>query len=455
MPGERPPDPRDVREKPAPAPDTLAAPPGAGPATVAVAGAEFGWGSSGKLSAVLAALRARSARPLRFVGLASGLGRPLLARHAVERWYDLPTGAPAGESADAVAKIVEAEGIDAALVVLEGPTAMALEAAGVPTVFVDSLPFLWTEGDLPALPLDVSVYCAQQCVELPEECLDVLGSVRALRWVEAVIGAPAQPPAHAPDGSERPRRSRPEPFRRVLVNLGGLRAPGLADWTRYPEVVVPAVLEALDVYGVREAHVAGNLPADLAERFHAAGDAALRVTAGPLSHGAFLHRLAACDLLLTSPGLTTLLEAGSLAVPTVCLPPQNLSQIFNGRFHSRAVLADVRVPWPSSVFAEDEVLAHRAQGEDAALRVIYGGIAAAAEARNAPRSVNAVRDGVLEALRHASAGAEWGGLAARIGTGGAAQVAAALLGLLDGEPPPGPARSTAPRPLQEGIDVHD
>ncbi|MFI8872269.1 hydroxymethylcytosylglucuronate/cytosylglucuronate synthase [Streptomyces sp. NPDC055243] len=441
------PDARDVREKPVPVPGAPVATAGTEPATVAVAGAEFGWGSSGKLSAVLAALRARSPRPLRFVGLASGLGRPLLSQHAVDRWYDLPAGVSAGEGADAMAKVVAAEGIDAAVVVLDGPAAMALEAAGVPTVFVDSLPFLWTEGDLAELPLEASVYCAQQCVELPQECLGVLASVRELRWVEAVIGAPPESP--------RPRGSRPEPFRSALVNLGGLRAPGLADWTRYPEIVVPAVLEVLGAYGVREAHVAGNLPADLARRLCGASDSALSVTAGPLDHGEFLHRLAACDLLLTSPGLTTLLEAGSLSVPTVCLPPQNLSQIFNGRFHSRAVMADVRVVWPPTVFTEDAALAHRPQGEDAALRVIYGGITAAAEAPNAPRTVTAVRDGVLEALRRAADGADWGGLAARVGTGGAAQVADALLDVLDREPLPGPARLAVPRTVQEGIDVHD
>ncbi|MFF8832369.1 hydroxymethylcytosylglucuronate/cytosylglucuronate synthase [Streptomyces sp. NPDC015131] len=428
MHGVRPPD--DLRVRPS-APGT--SPAGTAPATVAVAGAEFGWGSSGKLSAVLAALRARSDRPLRFVGLASGLGRPLLDG-VVERWYDLPAGAPPGAAATAgaVAKVVDAERVDAALVVLDGPAAMALEAARVPTVFVDSLPFLWTEGDRAGLPLDVSVYCAQQCVELPAECRDVLGSVRELRWVEAVIGAPPEPP--------RPRPARAAPFRRALVNLGGLRAPDLADWTCYPRVVVPAVLEALAARGVREVHVAGNLPPDVAARLCPPGGSGPEVTAGPLPHAEFLDRLAGCDVLLTSPGLTTLLEAGSLAVPTVCLPPQNLSQIFNGRFHSRAVGAGVRVVWPPAVFTEDEALAHRPLGEDAALRVIYGGIARAAGVHRVRRSVAAVRDGVLDALERAAAGPDWGGLTGRVGTGGAAQVAGALLDLLE----------TA----REGIDVH-
>lgn len=270
------------------------------PVTVAVAGVEFGWGSSGKLSAVLSALRERSPAPLRFIGLASRLGRPVLAGHGIHRWHDLPDGGT-------VEDIVASEGVRAAVVVLDGPAAMALEDAGVPTVFVDSLPFMWSEGDRPTLPLDVTVYCAQQCMELPPECRDVLASVRALRWVEAVIGTP---PVTGTAG-----RSPGGPYRRALVSMGGLRAPRLDDWTAYPRTVVPAALEALAAHGVREAHVAGNLPAGLADRLigRAAGD--LRVTAGALSHGEFLAGLADFDVLLTSPGLTTLLEAGSLRRP--------------------------------------------------------------------------------------------------------------------------------------------
>ncbi|MCK7623761.1 hydroxymethylcytosylglucuronate/cytosylglucuronate synthase [Streptomyces sp. RS10V-4] len=427
--------------------------PGPGPAavTVAIAGIEFGWGSSGKLSAVLTALRERSARPLRFVGLASGLGRPLLAGQPVERWYDLPDD-PGGARA-AVGAVARDEEVRAALVVLDGAAAKALEGAGVPTVFVDSLPFLWTDGDRDALPLEVSAYCAQRCPELPDACRGVLDAVRALLWVEAVIGS-------AGPGPWPQRRHGPRPGGTALVNLGGLRAPGLADWTRYPGIVVPAALAALAAYGTREVHVAGNLPPELVERqaamFHVkraagAGGPPMAVTAGPLPHREFLARLAGCEVLLTSPGLTTLLEAGSLGVPTVCLPPQNLSQIFNGRFHSRAVGAAVRTTWPASVVSEETALERRTGGEDAALRVVYDGIAAAYGDRGAaagggpdgprPEVVAAVRDGILTALRTAGRGADWGGLARCVGTGGAAQVADALLAILTREPlPAAPAR---------------
>ncbi|MEU6708980.1 hydroxymethylcytosylglucuronate/cytosylglucuronate synthase [Streptomyces wuyuanensis] len=405
---------------------------GIGPtATLAIAGVEFGWGSAGKLSAVLAALGERRSRPLRLIGLGSGLGRPLLAEHDIDHWYELPTDPLNGKLGTAIEEVVHAERIDAAVVVLDGPVAIALEALSVPTVFVDSLPFLWTEGDMADLPLDATVYCAQECVELPKECVHVLNSVQRLRWVEAIVGT------HVRSTQSRPARN--SPFLRALVNLGGLRAPHLDDWTHYPEIVVPAVLDALAEFGILEVHVAGNLPADMAERISQRESGALRVTAGPLTHNDFLQQLAACDILLTSPGLTTLLEADSLATPTVCLPPQNLSQIFNGRSYGEAVGAGVRVEWPASVFSEDQVLAHRSGGEDVALRVIYAGIAAAALPSNARATADIVRGRVLAALRSASR-KSWGGLASAVGINGAAQVADALSEIL--EPTSLPAAAT-------------
>ncbi|KUN09467.1 hydroxymethylcytosylglucuronate/cytosylglucuronate synthase [Streptomyces yokosukanensis] len=386
--------------------------------TIALAGAEFGWGSTGKLSSLITTLRDRSPVPLRFVGIASGLSRSLLSAHGIDHWYDAPA-----DDGQAVAEVARREDVRAGLVVLEGPAAVALEAAGVPTVFVDSLPFLWTKGDRDSLPTDVSVYCAQRCVDLPDECREVLASITNLRWVEAVTAVPQG------DGSSAPAAGsgRGIPVRRALVSLGGLRSPSLADWTSYPRLVVPAALSALESFGVEEVHVAGNLPAGFSPG--AKAPSPMRVSYGPLGHEAFLDRLADTDVLLTSPGLTTLLEAGARATPTVCLPPQNLSQIFNGRFHSRAVGADVRVGWPDQVFAEADVLRDRTTSEEAALRLIYAGIAAAAE-EHGTHTRTQVRDGILAALRRARAGAGWTGLVDTVGRGGAAQVADHVLDLV-------------------------
>ncbi|MFJ3219251.1 hydroxymethylcytosylglucuronate/cytosylglucuronate synthase [Kitasatospora sp. NPDC086801] len=390
--------------------------------TVAVAGVEFGWGSSGKVSAVLSALRGHRGGGLRFVGLASGLGRPVLAGQPVERWIDLPDG----ELDEAVAEAVRAERVRAALVVLDGRLAKALRSCGVPVVFVDSLPFLWTDGDRDDLPLDADVYCAQRCVELPPECAGVLADVHRLRWVDAVIA----------NGTATGRATPARPPRRALLNLGGLRAPHLTDWSGYPRIVLPAALEALTAYGVDEVHIAGNLPAALTGRLVDACSTPARTTAGALTHEEFLDRLGTCDLLLTSPGLTTLLEAGQLGVPTVCLPPQNLSQIFNGRFHSRALGTDVRVAWPKTVFTEEDALTLRSDGEGRALDLIYGGISRAAE-QYRRETATAVRQALLGVLRRLEAdpGVDWGALTTAVGTGGAAQVADALVELLGAAAP--------------------
>ncbi|RLV04401.1 hydroxymethylcytosylglucuronate/cytosylglucuronate synthase [Streptomyces griseocarneus] len=398
--------------------------------TVAVAGVEFGWGSAGKLSAVLSALRERASVPLRFVGLASGIGRSPLAGHPVERWYDLPDAAD--EVALTVGEIARTWDVRAAVVVLDGVVTKALEAAGVPCVFVDSLPFLWSEADLPALPLEATAYCAQRYAAPPSGSHGVLGHVRALHWVEAVVDGRTR-------HGGRPPAEPGKPYRTALVSLGGLRAPRLADWTAYPRLVVPAALAALAAYGVEEAHVAGNLPEDMAARFlgRSRSAAPRHTTAGPLAHGDFLDRLRTCDVLVASPGLTTLLEAGGLGVPTVCLPPQNLSQILNARMHGAAVGPGLRVTWPEDVFTEDEVLALRGQGEDRVLERIYGGIAAAAGAPpRARRTSDALGEGVVAALRRSADGAGWGGLTTAVGTGGAAQVADELLAIL--------RRATAP-----------
>ncbi|MBD0692116.1 hydroxymethylcytosylglucuronate/cytosylglucuronate synthase [Streptomyces sp. CBMA123] len=404
--------------------------------TVAVAGVEFGWGSSGKLSAVLSALRRRGGDRLRFIGLASGLGRPVLAEQPVERWFDLPEH----RSAEELARIVRTQRVQAALVVMDGALAKALRACGVPVVFVDSLPFLWTDGDRPDLPLDTEVYCAQRCVALPPEAARVLADVHRLRWVDAVI---------ADGGAARGSTPTPHP-RRALLSLGGLRAPQLTDWAGYPQLVLPAALDALTASGVTEVHIAGNLPAWLAAQLVDSCAHPATTTVGALPHEEFLRRLAECDVLLTSPGLTTLLEAGQLGTPTICLPPQNLSQIFNGRFHSRALGTDTRVRWPKEVFDEDEALALRAHGEGKALDLIYGGIARAADLGR-PRTARAVREALVEQLGQLAdppdadrtgtdrtgtdrPGPDWTALTTAVGTAGAAQVADALLQLLAERP---------------------
>ncbi|WP_179851237.1 hydroxymethylcytosylglucuronate/cytosylglucuronate synthase [Streptomyces sp. TLI_55] len=394
------------------------------PLVLAVAGVSFGWGSAGKIDSVVRALRGLCRVPPRVVGLSTDLGRPLLAGSGIDRWYEVK-----GTDTARIAEIVRAEGIRAGLCVLDGPTAKSLEAAGVPAVFLDSLPFLWSEGDLTWLPLEAAAYCAQRSPRMGEESRVVVESAKRLRWVDAVV-PPIGPARRTADGPSEARERQgvriPGRPREALVSLGGMQAPGLPEWRTYPRAVIPAVLRALADCEAGAVRVAGNLTPDLIHELAAQVPEGLAVEFGPLVHDDFVAAMDRCDLLLTSPGLTTLLEASTYGVPTVTLPPQNVSQIFNARFHQEATGSDTRLAWPVDVFDEEAVIAARRQGEAAAHGVVHGGMAQASRLL-APLQ-DELRARVVVAVRRAGqADVDWRGLATAMGTEGAAQVAEEIL----------------------------
>lgn len=103
--------------------------------------------------------------------------------------------------------------------------------AGCPTVYVDSLPFLWTPAD--PIPTDVAAYCAQRCQELPAPAAAALEGVKNLRWVEAIVPTPTQPaPLH--------RASL------AVINVGGLAAPGSSAAQDYLNLVLDPAIDALE-----------------------------------------------------------------------------------------------------------------------------------------------------------------------------------------------------------------
>lgn len=130
---------------------------------------------------------------------------------------------------------------------------------------------------------------------------------------------------------------------------------------------------------------------------------------------------------MTSPGLTTLLEASAHRTPTVCLPAQNLSQIFNGDRFAASVDAKCRVGWPPTSLDRSEVEHARLAGEYAGLAVIDKALD-----RLDPHAVHPwLIDQLIAAIRHATTVTRWDGLTTDAGTRGADQIAAQLLNLLD------------------------
>ncbi|MGK4906476.1 hydroxymethylcytosylglucuronate/cytosylglucuronate synthase [Streptomyces albus] len=390
------------------------------PLTVAVVGVEFGWGSAGVLDSIIRRLVRFAPRPVRLVGVSSGLGRALLRDLGVARWYDL-----AGAPADQYARVVRAEGVDVALSVLDAPAATALERAGVPTVFVDVLSFLWTMGDRDWLPGEVTLYCAQRCPELPPEAEELLRHVEHLTWVGGILPASAAP---APTTSVSPAAARPG---HALVALGGLKAPLVNDVRTYPRLVVPPVLEALTDLGFTSVHICGNMPDELAGEFAPFAGPGLTLTVEPLPHRRFQQATAEAEVVLTQPGLMSLLEAGAGGRPLVRLPPQNVAGIFQARFHEAATRSGCGVPWPAEVLDEEVVLSARKDGEEAANRVHYSSI------DRAGAQPGAVRPSLHTALREAVARArgaqsiKWTAFTDAVGTDGADTVASHLLAVAE------------------------
>jgi hydroxymethylcytosylglucuronate/cytosylglucuronate synthase len=308
--------------------------------------------------------------------------------------------------------LLKEQRVGAGLVILDPARAMALERAGCPIVYVDSLPYLWTAQD--RLPYDVTVYAAQLCHAIPRAAWQQLRRIRQLRWVEGIT---------LPGAREH---RRPQPGLAVL-SFGGLHSPGrVASPGAYEQLVLAPTLRALAAAGFTIIEVCGNVGA-LAERVaHLAWPALVRSAAR--AHSEFLNLLDRAMLLVCSPGLTTLIEAGQRCLPTVCLPPQNVSQILNGARFAEQVHPGCRVNWPARALDIAAIEQARPLGEEAAVALLYASLAAATgQCTQIWRDLEAA---VYAAIGQAQVHGSWDGLVTGTGVRGAQQVASMLYELL-------------------------
>ncbi|WAL98475.1 hypothetical protein [Streptomyces sp. Je 1-369] len=296
-----------------------------------VATTDFGWGSVGKLRLILDELDGVDL----VVDDASDTAR--LAAQVIGGRHRFVHGAGGASPG-------------AALVVNDPASADRIARSGTPVVYVDSLPYLWTVDA--EVPVAATVYCAQRSLarELPPT--SPLRGRADVRWVEPIV----PPPRRRTGGAG------------AVINVGGLHSHlvgGASD--AYLRAVVVPLVGALRRGGRRIAAVCGNLPPWVRTELAAVLPRGVHV--GPLRAYEFEAALLRADALFTSPGSTTILQAASLGLPTVLLPPQNLSQILNAEIFGapgRGV-----IPWPESVIDRDLVDALRPEGEDAVLGYVY------------------------------------------------------------------------------------
>jgi hydroxymethylcytosylglucuronate/cytosylglucuronate synthase len=283
--------------------------------TIAISGVNFGWGSAGKIASIVEAL----AKPANLVLVNTSLGRPVLRGIDVAaEIQECPT------DPTRLRPILGELGIDAALVVLDPHVASSIEDAGTPVVYVDSLPFLWSDAD--PIPTRMTRYLAQRLPGSPPVVPDTLRTVRNLDWIDPITATAPGRPGLDPD--------------LAVVNLGGLHSPANPTGNpAYCERVLPSVFETLSRTRYQRVMIVGNLSREQLPTVPGIG----LDHVGPLPHQEFLQAIAAAGVLVTSPGLTTILEATSAGTPTICLPSQNVSQLLNADYFARMNNSALRI----------------------------------------------------------------------------------------------------------------
>lgn len=224
---------------------------------------------------------------------------------------------------DKIKKFVADNNIVYAIIVLDVELASILLEIGVKVIFIDSLPFMWTQADIDEglLPLNSTVYCAQKCVELTENSKNVLNQIDNLRWIDPIIQK----------NINSYTLFNKEPY--VLINLGGLHSP-IGNGESYINTVLLPLLEVLKKqnYGNILITCGSNARVKLCEVLEKEKFEKLKIVVETLKQSDFIGAVGNSSLFFTSPGLTTIYETASLKKDSIYLPPQNLSQFYNIKF---------------------------------------------------------------------------------------------------------------------------
>lgn len=304
---------------------------------LAVAVCDFGWGSIGKLRLILDELGGDPVQVLAEPGSVH-----LTSRFGIDHRIDVRT------------KEMPA---DLGLVINDPVAADTMAANGVPVLYVDSLPYLWTTQE--DVPDEVDLYCVQRSPVRALPSRSPLAGREGIIWVDPIVPCPRDRCGGAG----------------IVINVGGLHSPLSGDFaTAYLNLVMVPLARLLAAEGHRVAGVCGNLDASATQELRAVLGS--EVAVGPQSPYEFEEILRTADTLLTSPGSTTILQAAALGLPTVLLPPQNLSQILNAEIYSSPDTPVIS--WPIGVLDRRDIDELRPSGEDIVLEHIYGSICAAA-----------------------------------------------------------------------------
>lgn len=277
----------------------------------------FGLGPVGKLSSIINA----SGNEFEWYALGQEFDTEIFEKNKFKKvlWT---------ENEEQIKLFIKENNIKYALVVLKNKYARLLKSIGIKVIYVDSLPFMWTEEDAKTgkIPYDMDIYCAQKTVELTDKSKKLFSKVKNLRWVNPITPINKKFIQNNIDNN-------------IIVNVGGLHSP-IGNGEEYINVVIKPLIECLK-FKYKNKNIiltCGNTAKKSLEN----ALEKYNISIETFRQEDFINEISSCFLFFTSPGLTTLLEIANLDKKVIVLPPQNLSQFYNLEY-SKKILHEYKI----------------------------------------------------------------------------------------------------------------
>ena len=256
-----------------------------------------------------------------------------------------------------VKNFVDKYKIKYAVVVLKNKMARLLKEIGVKVVYVDSLPFMWTEKDAleGKVPYNVDVYCAQKTIELSDASKNIFSQVENLVWINPIVNSNVK------------NDNRYNDF--IILNVGGLHSPNTDGLDYINAVVVPIIKrfknkKILLTTSTKSVSLLRNYLKEYKN-----------VVVKNLKQEQFSNYVKETKIFITSPGLTTILESCTNRSSVIFLPPQNISQFYNINYGKRVFKRYKEITWNDSDLTIENLSKMRDKNEHELITLINQKIA--------------------------------------------------------------------------------
>ena len=238
---------------------------------------------------------------------------------------------------DEIQQFVNKYNIKYAIVVLKNKMARLLKEIGVKVVYVDSLPFMWTEKDAEEgkVPYNVDAYCAQKTLELSTLSKKIFSKVENLVWINPIVN------------NESVNENKYKDF--VVLNVGGLHSPN-TDGLDYIDAVVVPIIKKLKNKKIliTTSTKSKEVLIDYLKEYK-------NVVIKNLTQEQFANYVEKTKMFITSPGLTTIVESCIKRDSVIFLPPQNISQFYNVNYGKKVFKKYKEITWNNNKLTLDNL----------------------------------------------------------------------------------------------------